>query len=176
MANAEFQRNGWVKELDETNSGFLQMIETFSPQEINRVPFPGSWTAGQVAEHIHKSDEGMIFLLTGPAKREDREPDQFVEKIKEVFLNFNSRLNSPAFIIPQNKSYDKNLLLSRFETERTKITDIIKAFDLSETCTARPFPGFGEITRLEVASFIIYHTQRHLQQLHRIAKKVREKS
>ena len=174
MVKAADQKTEWLSELIKTDTEFINLLSSFSQTEVNIHPGPGSWSAGQVTEHIHKSDKGIIRLLSGTSKKEDRAPDQMVETIKSVFLNFDSKLDSPGFIIPEDKIYEKDLIIARFESERKTITEIVRVSDLSETCTAYPFPGFGEITRLEILSFIVSHTQRHINQLRRIAQKIKK--
>ncbi len=171
MPNSVIQKTEWLKDLQLTNTRFLDLLGSFDNNRLNEIPFPGSWTAGQVAEHIHKSDLGMIFLLTGPVRKDSREPDQEVKKIQQVFLDFDSKLKSPDFIIPENKKYNRESILSRFESDRNSIIEILETADLTETCTARPFPGIGELTRLEIFSFILSHTKRHVHQLERISQK-----
>lgn len=171
MADLATKKTIWLKDFQTTNSRFSDLLKSFDDQRINEIPFPASWTAGQVAEHIHKSDLGMIFLLTGPVRKDTRQPDQEVEKIQKVFLDFDSKLKSPDFIIPEYKNYKGDQVLTRFESDRSRIEEIIQSTDLSETCTARPFPGIGELTRLEIFSFILAHTKRHVRQLERISEK-----
>ena len=172
MLITEVEKNKWLHTLQETNTEFIEQLEVFLPEEINTVPFGGGWTAGQVAQHVHKSDQGMLMELTGPVKRENRRPDQFSDMISKSFLDFETKLQSPAFILPETRDYKKDFIIARFEETRLKIGEAAQVSDLAETCTAFPFPGIGELTKLEIINFIIVHTKRHTHQLRKIADRL----
>ena len=74
------------------------------------MPFEGSWTAGQVAQHILLSSSS-VEVLRGPVKKTKRAPDEGIENLRSIFLDFDTKLESPEFIMPQNKVYDKEELL-----------------------------------------------------------------
>ena len=40
-----------IAEIKQTAADLLQALEAFNEHSFNQVPFEGSWTAGQVAEH-----------------------------------------------------------------------------------------------------------------------------
>jgi hypothetical protein len=169
MSITDSEKNKWLSNLQETNTEFIDLLEAFLPEEINTVPFGGGWTAGQVAQHVHKSDQGMLMELTGPVKRENRRPDQYADMISKTFLDFETKLQSPAFIIPESREYKKDFIITRFKETRSKIGEAVQASDLTETCAAFPFPGVGELTKLEIINFVIVHTKRHIHQLRKIA-------
>jgi hypothetical protein len=39
-------------EIDKTIIEFIQILFTINQDQINTVPFKGSWTAGQIAQHV----------------------------------------------------------------------------------------------------------------------------
>lgn len=49
--------------LDDAASEFLQLIASLSDKQINTIPFKDSWTAGQFAEHVTKSNTGVAKAL-----------------------------------------------------------------------------------------------------------------
>ena len=150
----------------------IQAISVFNEEEFNTIPFKGSWTAGQVAEHVYKSVSAFTKGLYGKVKPTTRQPDEKVEPIKKTFLDFDTKMSSPDFIIPSNGFHDKNAILSSLKSTMDKITEAIKTFDLSATCLSFIPPAIGELTRLESIYFVIYHTQRHIHQLKNISQKV----
>jgi DinB superfamily len=170
MMNITLEKTELAGDLQNLNLRFRELLESFDGDRINKIPSRGGWSAAQVAEHIHKSDRGMIYLMSGPARKDTRPPDLHAEQIRNLFLDFDTKLNSPDFIIPENKLYNKESLLSAFAADRKKINEILLHSDLTETCTAFPFPGTGELTRLEIICFILAHTRRHIHQLEKIAQ------
>ncbi len=157
-----------LKQFDETESELLRVVSAFSEEQLNTVPFEGSWTAAQVAEHLLKSKSGIPQLFSGATKSTEREPDEKVEIIKSIFLDFNTKFKSPEFIIPSDPPHEKQVLLNALMNTRAAISKVAGTLDLSETCTSFPFPQLGELTRWEWMQFAICHTQRHTRQLKNI--------
>ena len=156
-----------LTDFETATRSFLEVLHAFNQSAFNVVPFEGSWTAAQVTEHVHKSDSLMVKTLFGPVLETNRPPDEGVEGLKATFLNFSTKLKSPDFIIPSEAKHEKESLLVAFKLTRDKIGEAIKTLGLTATC---PFPVFGDPTRLELVSFIIYHTIRHTRQVRHIAE------
>jgi len=160
------------READETLSALEQVFTGFDAPLINRVPFEGSWTAGQLAEHLLMANGGFLQVINGPVTETDKPADLMVGQIKTDFLNFNVKFESPKEIRPEEKVYDKSLQLERLRQIRKGISDSIAGLDLTKTCTSFELPVYGYLTRLEAVYFVIYHTQRHLHQLKNIYNKL----
>jgi hypothetical protein len=111
----------------------------------------------------------MIRALNGPVQPTTRTPDEYVNNLSAIFLDFSTKLPSPEFIIPDAGIHDKDDLLSFFKAGREQIGKAIKTLDLTATCH---MPIFGEPTRLELIAFIIFHTQRHTNQVKHISEKL----
>src|SRR5687768_3196983 len=107
-----------ISEFEATLEAFITLLSSFSEEQFNTHPSQGSWTAGQVGEHIHQSLRGGGQLLTTNTKPPERPADQFVEDIRSVMLDFSKKLNSPEFIIPPDIHYNKNILLHELSKAR----------------------------------------------------------
>lgn len=149
----------------------VQVLSSFDQEELNTIPFEGSWTAAQVGGHLLKS-YGVVETLNGAVKTTDRPPDEKVEGIRSVFLNFDIKMDSPEFIIPSGDRIDRETLINSLEDKREELSRIIKTKDLSETCLDFEIPEAGEFTRLEWVYLVIFHTQRHIRQIKNTARKV----
>ena len=158
--------------LKSSTSDLLNVLAEFENEQINKVPFEGSWTAGQVAEHLLKSEVGIPHLLAENVKSTERPADEKVPVIESIFLNFETKLKAPDFIIPSNGPHEKDNLLNSLKETREKILDIAETTDLSKTCTSAQFPGMGELTRWESLNFAVCHSIRHTRQLRNILAKV----
>jgi effector-binding domain-containing protein len=157
------QKASLMGELEKTTTELLQTLATFNQETINRIPFEGSWTAAQVGDHLLKSYTGMLQALYGQVKPTERKPDEKVAELKATFLNFDTKLQSPKFIIPTSSVYEKETLLTSLQSTIAQLMETLKATDLSQTCLG--FTTFGDITRLEIFHFIVFHTQRHIHQI-----------
>jgi hypothetical protein len=160
--------NNILIEMTETTNNLLQTISSFPAEKFNTIPFEGSWTAAQVSDHILKSVSGVLELLFSNTKPTTRQPDEKVEAIKSMFLDFTTKMKSPEFVLPENSPIEKEKILNAWANTKTKLIDAIKTLDLPATCTVFELPGFGEFTRAEWIWFAIYHTQRHTRQLKNI--------
>ena len=158
-----------ISDFEKITREFQGVLSTFTQEQINEIPFEGSWTPGKVGRHVYKALVNMPRTLQGPVTETERKPDELVEPIDKIFLDFTIRLHSPAFIIPEDKDYDKLELVDGFQEKIREIVDTAKPLDLSAT-TGFELPKFGRLTRLELIHFAGVHTQRHIRQL----KKIRE--
>jgi len=156
--------------LDKTTDEFFQLVSSFDDDEINTIPFKNTWTAAQVADHVTKSNRSVIQSLQVPGKISKRGADERADELKQLFLNFSTKLNSPDFILPARDIYDKEKLLSNLKDSIDEIRKLRDSVDLFEGLDHR---AFGDITKLEILHFVVYHTQRHIHQLHKIFLSVR---
>ncbi|HKO79459.1 MAG TPA: DinB family protein [Chitinophagaceae bacterium] len=154
--------------MTKTVNKLLQAIDDFPEEKFNTVPFEGSWTPAQVSDHILKSVSGVLELLYATTKLTSRNPDEKVDAIKAMFLDFTIKMKSPDFVLPRNTPIEKETMLSAWEDLKIKILEATRTLDLSATCAAFELPVFEELTRSEWVWFAIYHMQRHTHQLKNI--------
>ena len=156
---------------EEIIKAFEQLNETislFTEEEINRIPFEGSWTAGQVIRHIIKATSGFPKVCDSNTKKLDHPADAKISLLKEIFLNLNKKYDSPDFIYPETKEYNKNDLLSTLQKIKDEMLSIAGNYDLTLTCMDFEIPGIGTLTIYELLSFGVFHTERHSYQLKNI--------
>ena len=157
-----------VYEFESVTEALMQLLDSFTGEEINSVPFDGSWTAGQVGRHLYKSYRGMPQLLDGPVVNSNRHPEALVDSFREPFLDFKIKMQSPEFIIPEPIEYNRIQLLQEISKVRLEIILKLKTHDLTKICTGFELPGAGPMTRLEWVHFMVVHTRRHNHQLQKI--------
>ena len=163
-------------EMDETSNKLLHTILYFPEEKFNTIPFEDSWTAAQVSEHILKSVSGVVEMLYASTKPTERQPNEKVEAVKEIFLDFKTKMKSPEFVLPGNSPIEKEKISTALTDTMHKMIEAIKTLNLSETCTAFALPGSGEFTRAEWIYFAMYHTQRHTHQLKNIFEAIPKES
>lgn len=162
-------------EVEGTFSEFLAILSSFEDDQFNEIPFEGSWTAGQLAKHVQLSVSGLSQALKGPVLDTERQPGVLVNKLREIFLDYSTRMQSPAFVAPRPGIYNRDELLQKIGEAGEQISDSVSTMDLSQTCTSFELPVLGSLTRLEAVYFAIYHTMRHTNQLQNIHQKLVEK-
>ncbi len=159
--------NPYAQQLEAVFNELLSILSPLTEEQLNQVPFAGSWTAGQVGDHLLRS-YGVADTLNGRAAKTERPIDALVQKIESIFLNFDTRLKSPDFIVPTNDHISKEQLLKDLSTKTRHILHAVKTKDAAETCLDFELPALGRLTRLEWACFVSTHTQRHIHQLKKI--------
>src|SRR5918993_1186699 len=162
-----------VTEIDKTLEKAVNSFDELDASEINKVPFENSWTAGQLMNHVLMSNKGFADIMRGPVEETDRDPSLNVETIRSIFLDFNTKMKSPDFILPPEKDYHKEALKSEFMAVKTQLIKTASSEDLSKTCTAFKLPQLGFLTRMEAIHFVLYHTQRHTHQLENIKQAIK---
>ncbi|HEV7382199.1 MAG TPA: DinB family protein [Dyadobacter sp.] len=151
----------------QTTDKLLQTLSEIPEEDFNRKPNAESWSAAQVGEHLLKS-YGVTEMLLAPAEKTDRAADEQVKMIRDLFLDFSIRMQSPEEILPSEDPIDQTELLDQLKIRFREFEEIMDITDLQQLCTNFVVPEFGAFTRLEWIWFAIYHTQRHVQQLSQI--------
>lgn len=157
-----------MTEIKETRNALLQTLAAFNEEQLNKVPFEGSWTAGQVSEHLIKAVSAS--LLYGNTMETERPPDIMVQPLRDQFLDFSTKMKSPDFIIPSDGPHDKAKVTGQLQKIWEDIEEAADTLDLTKTCLDFELPGAGFLTRLEWVNFMIAHTKRHTHQLNKIYK------
>lgn len=159
--------------LDKTWAELLVIISSYSEEEINTVPAEDSWTAAQVVDHVTKSNKGVASGLEMTGKTAERNLTEREPELKDVFLNFTIKLKSPEFILPAKSFYEKEFLVADLKRSIGRLENLRNKVNLSKMII---LPGLGEITKLEILYFVLYHTQRHIHQLENILKTLKSKN
>jgi len=166
IMNTEIPDNTTLFAVFDSNTNELfRLLTSFSEDEINTIPFINSWTAAQIAEHITRSNVTIIQSLQVNGEPSARQPDERVQELKDTFLDFSIQLKSPDFILPTQDIYAKESLIAELERSIRRLREVSLKANFYE---ALNHPAFGEITKLEIFHFVIYHTQRHIHQLKKI--------
>jgi hypothetical protein len=154
---------------DTTLASLQKLAASFSEIGLNTIPFKGSWTGGQVLEHVMRSNRSITQALDMPGKPVDRNAHERTPELAKIFLDFDTKLKSPDFILPTQEVYGKSALLKAFEVSVDNLKQAAGQVVLTD---AIEHVAFGEITKMELLYFVVYHTQRHTRQLHRIYEMV----
>lgn len=152
--------------LRETESDFLGLLSGFHERVLNTAPFEGSWTAAQVADHIVRSNRSVMQALCLDGSPATRRPDERAAELAAVFLDHSVKFQAPSFIIPANGPFDK---LQLEQQVRMSVDGLVRTAGEMQPAVSVQHPAFGEITRLELLYFVVYHMQRHAEQLRRIS-------
>jgi hypothetical protein len=159
-----------IEELKQTQQSLIDVVNSISDDKIDTIPFEGSWTAGQVLEHLSKSVSTSV--LRGNVQRVSRPADEKIIFVRSVFSDFTKKFTAPEFVVPMETMHNKAAQLLLLAAKFDRLIAAVDTLDLTEECTDFAVPGFGNFTRMEWIAFHMIHTQRHIEQLKNIAAKL----
>ena len=144
----------------------IAQLDSLSDVSINGIPFEGSWTAGQIGDHLLKSYNSYTFLKNNTVET-TRPIDEKCASLSSLFLNFEIKMKAEPtdFNYPTLSPVEKEDLLKNLRSVTSEIIGFAAHNDLGVLCLAVEFPSFGHLTRHEWLHFHTVHTQRHLRQL-----------
>lgn len=156
-----------MQKIDEAGQELCKLMGSLSEEHFNTVPFSDSWTPAQLAVHVTKSNNGIAQGMGMEGEPAIRMPAERVAELKKIFLDFNHKLKSPEFIVPRPGLYEQTATLAALKKSTDQLKEKSRLADLSEEIV---FPALGEITKLELLYFVLFHTQRHVYQLRNIVQ------
>lgn len=160
---------------EEAIATFDTLEQLLSPIDENlwdKNPSEKSWSVGQTMEHISKATAGFKDFITENVVETHRPTDEKVAMVKSIFLDFSTKMQAPEFICPTETVHDKQKQLTELRALKSEVIPLISSMDLSKTCMNFELPVFGYLTRLEWINFMLFHTQRHTQQIRNILSTV----
>lgn len=163
-------QNQLLTGIDEAVDGLLELLEPLNGEEVNTVPFEGSWTPAQLFRHVTKSTNGVAYSLSKKTAPIARDPASKIAEIRKTFLDFSIKMESPEDIRPEDGPFDKLEAREKLLRSFARMKEALRGQDLNELVD--DFPG-DELSKLELLHFVLYHTQRHLHQLRGMVGKVK---
>lgn len=154
-----------IESMNATGVELINLLKNTTEAKVNTVPFEGSWTIAQVADHITLSNTSIAKALSLTGTPINRAADERAGELEEIFLDFSKKYKAPDFILPAKDVYEKEVMIHHLERSFSTIKEVSDQTDLSVLIN---HPAFGDISKLEILYFVWFHTQRHLQQVKNI--------
>jgi DinB superfamily len=156
--------------IDVAAAELLGLISPLSEEQLNTIPFKDSWTAAQLATHVTKSNNAMAQAMEMEGKPAERNPVERAKEIRDTFLDFSIKFKSPGFIVPAAGQYKKESVIDSLKKSNDQFNENAIKANTDEMINLPA--AFGEITKLELFHFVLYHTQRHVHQLKNILQHI----
>lgn len=150
--------------IDEVHSAMLHLLITANEDALHFTATPGSWCIAQIAEHVVLSVNSVLKALALEGSTPQRDPTEKIEHLQMIFLDYKKKYDAPEFILPTKHRYIQAELIVEFEQTKAALLQLLYKVDFEEMID---HPAFGNISKLEIAHFAWYHTQRHLQQMNK---------
>jgi len=162
--------NKLCTDLDNNTRLFLDILDTVPPEKLQLTNEQTAWCIMDLAEHVLIYEQQVVKALQGAAEPvKDRAPDSKVNDISHSFFDFEKRLTVTGDPDTLEGGYTNVADFSKtFRQNREDIKAILHKEPIDWLCKALEHPIFGFMTRMEWVYYLIYHTERHLQQINRI--------
>ncbi|MBA3649681.1 MAG: DinB family protein [Chitinophagales bacterium] len=167
-----FDKNGVLASIAEAVTQLAGLMASVDEDQVNIIPYKGSWTAPQLLTHVTKSITGMSKAMLRDAKPAERNPGERIEELKKVFLDFSNTFQSPEFIIPEIGIYERHPTIGKLNEAFKQFKENAGIANLNELVEGLPL---GPITKLEIIYFTLFHTKRHLHQMRNICEALENK-
>ncbi len=171
MTNDVLTRPKLFASIGDAVSQLVQLMSSLDDGNVNKVPYEGSWNAGQLLRHVTKSINGMAGAMLAESKTAERNPSEKVPQLQETFLSTTNKFNSPEFIVPENETYHKQTSMAELNQAFETLKENAGNANMDDLVDGLPF---GPTTKLELLHFVLYHTQRHLRQMGRICEALKK--
>ncbi len=165
MITANSNKQELLTAIEDSILQLQNLLAALDDNSINIVPYEDSWTAGQLLRHVERSISGMAKSMATASKPAVRDPGEKIAYLKELFLDLSKKMKSPEFIAPGPGPYNKATASAELNKAGSDLKSSVEKANLGDIVEGLPF---GEVTKLEMLHFILYHTQRHLQQMEKI--------
>lgn len=149
---------------------YSKRLQDLSEEELNTVPFPESWTVAEVVNHITKANDNSFLFLKGIIP--ERPADERVLELKNVLLDYELKMESPDFILPDKRKFTKKESIEGIQKVFYELNIHLENSELSELILHDS--PLGSITKWEIANFIVFHSQRHLHQIEKIINSLKK--
>lgn len=156
------------KDFTQSTKELLNILNDFPEEHFNTKPEDGGWSAGQIAEHLIKSEIGCVRFFTKDTEPAERDSEEKIKPLKKTFLDSDTKLQAGGPIMPDDAPKDKPKAIDKLQDIRQRLTSMIEIKDLTEVVTAFDHPLFGPFTRIEWLYFHIFHAERHRRQIEAI--------
>jgi hypothetical protein len=157
-----------IAQLENALNETIYLLKGIDEANINKRPAEGSWSAAQVARHLYKSTAGSDEMFAAATPEAGRPVDERAENYREILMNFESKMNSPEFLVPEDKLFDKDRLIISLEEVNKIAVSAIKTSNLAQLAPLPEGHPLNGSTKLEIVHFFTYHTLRHNHQIEKI--------
>jgi hypothetical protein len=157
-----------IAQLENALNETVYLLKGVDGANINKKPADGSWSVAQVARHLYKATAGSDEMFAAPAPEADRPADERAEMYRELMMNFESKMNAPEFLVPEDKLFDKGRLINSLEEAGRIAVEAIKESNLAQLAPLPQGHPLEGSTKLELVHFFTYHTLRHNNQIEKI--------
>jgi hypothetical protein len=156
-----------INALNDSTTRLFRELGRFDSHSFN-LSLGDRWNPGQIAEHILLTDIAVFRVLQGPLSFAGRKTDEKLPEIQQVWTDRSQKLEALPANIPSDQLKDPVTMQGKIMRERNEMIQFLKTVEEDSLCISRPHRFHGELTMSEWIWFVIYHTDRHIEQVKEI--------
>jgi uncharacterized damage-inducible protein DinB len=151
----------------------LKEISGLSDRDANQKPSEEEWSVAQVLEHLHLVERAVASQIRhGMYEESDRPFDpRPVERTLDRTIKV--KVPNPA-LEPKNEVQELSELTEKLARSREQLEESLAGFTLDELeRKAFGHPAFGMLSLKQWVDFLLFHEQRHLEQIREIKERLK---
>lgn len=164
----------------DTETRLRALVEPLSPEQLRWEPAPGSWSVGQVLEHLSVSAAGYLprlrtLLSSAPARREDDGAwkPSFVGRLLLRSLAPSSTRRIPAPRAWKVAAAPPADAVARYLAVHGELRELLRRAadaraDLARLRLASPLSSLLRMNAGDALATLVVHAERHLGQIGRV--------
>lgn len=156
--------------MKEVRGELLNEVESVSEEKFHQKPEDGSWSVGQLVDHLQKIENVLTetFKQIAPSA-EDRKAE---EKNLEIVTDRSYKKAAPESVAPGEEPINREEVLMALTEARRDLMAYVDMLDFDLSAKSLKHPVMGELSVKQWVEFIGYHEERHLDQLREIKRAV----
>ena len=160
-----------IKRFSQTMATWKQQLKRYSYQELCTQPDPESWSIGQVVLHLIEETnwymDQLSVCLESDENKEEAPTDNFKNWLAQNGFP-NKRFKGPADLPTPPQPGSKEALLDQFNDLISRVRNMGKLIEETESVGRAPHPGHGYLNAREWFQYAEMHMRHHFRQKDRI--------
>ena len=172
-----------AEELRSAAAGYSNLVNSISPEDLNRRPAEGRWSVAECVAHVTRSNREYITPMRNALARADASPKP---TFRQTFLGrwmarqleppVKRKLRSPKLFLPPTAvQHDRESILADFEEVQREIFGLLETAairDLSRVKMSSPASSLLRMNLWDAFRILAAHERRHLWQARNVAKEL----
>ncbi len=162
----------FINKLDNTEAEISALLSSYSPTELTQ-KHGTNWSILEILEHICITESVICEIIKGSTHyiNESKEIIGSDKLNKTLLLQRNIKIQTLESLKPKGRFKDIETVERNFLESRKKIKNDLKTGRICIDQRVFKHPYLGDMTISDWLNFLVYHTQRHIQQIKENIKK-----
>jgi hypothetical protein len=163
-----------IKRLDATHQKLTATVTPLSPQIFCQRPSESEWSVSEILHHLRLVEDRVIKELEKGLAAAPQSLSPLRRLIPTAIVGSRViKVKAPQAMNPKEPP-EKETSLANYNETRDRLKSLCASHGrnrLKQTVFTHPF--LGKISGVATVSFLGYHEQRHLKQIHEVLKRLR---